>query len=45
MVRTDVILTPDQRVRVFISSTQELAAEQVAAPAGGPAAAPGAGVV
>src|SRR5215469_5805612 len=30
--RTDVILTPDQRVRVFISSTlQELAAERAAA--------------
>jgi predicted ATPase/class 3 adenylate cyclase len=30
--RTDVILTPDQRVRVFISSTlEELAAERVAA--------------
>ena len=30
--RADVILTPDQRVRVFVSSTlQELAAERVAA--------------
>src|SRR3974390_4175 len=32
MAETDVILTPDQRVRVFISSTlEELAAERVAA--------------
>jgi predicted ATPase/class 3 adenylate cyclase len=32
MAETDVILTPDQRVRVFISSTlEELAEEQVAA--------------
>jgi predicted ATPase/class 3 adenylate cyclase len=32
MVRTDVILTPDQRVRVFVSSTlEELAEERVAA--------------
>jgi hypothetical protein len=32
MSETDVILTPDQRVRVFISSTLgELAAERVAA--------------
>src|SRR5499426_3062030 len=32
MAETDVILTPDQRVRVFISSTlQELAAERAAA--------------
>jgi predicted ATPase/class 3 adenylate cyclase len=32
MTQTDVILTPDQRVRVFISSTlQELAAERAAA--------------
>jgi len=32
MAQTDVILTPDQRVRVFISSTlEELAAERVAA--------------
>jgi len=32
MAETDVILTPDQRVRVFISSTlEELAAERAAA--------------
>jgi Domain of unknown function (DUF4062) len=32
MADTDVILTPDQRVRVFISSTlEELAAERTAA--------------
>ena len=32
MAKTDVILTPDQRVRVFISSTlEELAAERAAA--------------
>jgi hypothetical protein len=32
MAETDVILTPDQRVRVFISSTlDELAAERAAA--------------
>jgi len=32
MAETDVILTPDQRVRVFISSTlQELAEERAAA--------------
>ena len=32
MAQTDVILTPDQRVRVFISSTpEELAAERTAA--------------
>jgi hypothetical protein len=32
MAATDVILTPDQRVRVFISSTlEELAAERIAA--------------
>jgi hypothetical protein len=32
MARTDVIVTPDQRVRVFISSTlEELAAERAAA--------------
>jgi hypothetical protein len=32
MAETDVILTPDQRVRVFISSTlEELAEERAAA--------------
>jgi hypothetical protein len=32
MTETDVILTPDQRVRVFLSSTlRELAAERAAA--------------
>jgi hypothetical protein len=41
-----VILTPDQRVRVFISSTlEELAEERAAALRAIPATAPGSGVV
>ena len=40
-----VILTPDQRVRVFISSTLGELAEERAAARRRPAAAPGAGVV
>ena len=44
--RARVILTPDQRVRVFISSTlEELAAERAAARRAIRPAAPGAGVV
>ena len=44
--RPEMILTPDQRVRVFISSTlEELAAERAAARRAIGAAAPGAGVL
>ena len=44
--RAAVILTPDQRVRVFISSTlEELAKEARRRSGGDPAAASGSGVV